>query len=267
MVTPKKGLQKTDDPGAIARPSFIEDSTRGTDDISVDDLKLPRLCIAQGLSPQMIPGDPARIDGLKLFDFFNDLTGEVYRRFEEEDGSDPKPLRFVVGRRQVKFIEFDPDDRKVPIDLDVPRNDPRTRWTKDENGKGIPPRAIKFVEFICLLLHEGDREPEPIVISIQETNKYNKTAHTRLSGFIKLKRPPAPIYAGVYSATPGSATNDEGTFGIFIMNQCGFVETEELYAKSKEFSKSVEGKTIDINREGDISFNPEDYEGDDPSGM
>ena len=250
-----KMAKKQDDTG-LARPSFIESATTGTDDISLEDLKLPRLCIAQGLSPQMLPGDPARIDGLALFDIFNDLTGEIYRKFE---GKDIEPLKFIVCKRSVKFIEFDEEDRRVPIDLDVPRNDPRTKWTKDESGRGVPPRAMKFVEFVVLLL-DGDKEPEPVVISFQETNKFNKAAHTRLSGFIKMKRPPAPIYAGVYSVTPGSATNDNGTFGIFKVGQNGFVPNAELYEMAKSFSESLEGREIVVDREGDTSFNPDELE-------
>ena len=204
----------------------------------------------------MLPGDPARIEGLALFDLFNDLTGEIYRRFEDKAS---EPLKFIVCRRMVKFIEFDEEDRRVPLDLDVPRNDPRTKWTKDEEGRGVPPRAMKFVEFVVLLL-DGDKDPEPVVISIQETNKHNKTAHTRLSGFIKMKRPPAPVYAGVYTVAPGSATNDNGTFGIFIIRQAGFVQDADTYEMAKEFSKSLEGREIVVEREGDTSFNPDEYE-------
>src|SRR5580765_5244010 len=153
--------------GNLARPSFIETSTAGTEDITTEDLKLPRLCIAQGLSSQMLPGDSTYIDGLKLFQLFNDLTGEIYGN---------GPLKVIIGRRDVKRIEFDPDDRKIPLDLEVPYGDPRLKWTKDEYGKGVPPRAIKFVEFVCLIVHTDGRPPEPIVVSIQETNKFNKKA-------------------------------------------------------------------------------------------
>lgn len=250
-VEEKTGLPQTQTPaGALARPSFIETSTEGTEGIVSEDIKLPRLAIAQGLSPQMIPGDPMHIPGLKLFDFFNDLSGEIYRSMTP----DVKPLPFVVGRRDVKFIEFDPNDRKVPLDLDVPRNDPRTRWGKDENGKGTPPRATKFVEFIVMLLHGAGRY-EPVVISIQETNKWNKKAHERLSGFMKMSQPPAPIYAKIYSATPTTGKNDKGTFGVFQMNQVGFIQDEKTYAMAKMFHDGLIGKTITVQREpGDDSF-------------
>jgi len=257
MATTDKELEKTTPAGALARPSFIEDSTDGTEGIEREDIKLPRLAIAQGLSPQMIPGEPAHIPGLVLFDFFNDLTGEKYRSLVPG----VKPLQFVVGRRDVKFIEFDPNDRKVPIDLEVPRHDARTKWGKDENGKGTPPRATKFVEFVVLLIHDDGRVPEPVVISIQETNKWNKKAHERLSGFIKMGQPPSPIYAKIYSATPSTGRNDKGTFGVFQMDQVGFIQDETLYKVAKKFHGDIKEKKIDLNRESDPdSFDPEELE-------
>ncbi|KKM78483.1 hypothetical protein LCGC14_1359440, partial [marine sediment metagenome] len=102
-MSPKKKDEALEKAGltALARPDFIEVGTAGTEDITADDLKLPRLAIAQGLSPQMLPDDSAHIEGLKLFELFNDLTDEIYGK---------GPLTFIVGRRQVKRIEFDPED-------------------------------------------------------------------------------------------------------------------------------------------------------------
>jgi len=275
MGTPKKN----DDPGAlVARPSFIESSTEGTDDIEQDDIKLPRLCIAQGLSAQMIPDDPMRIEGLQLFDFFNDLTNEVYRRYEEVNKPDFAPLVFVPVKRQVKRIRFDPEDRRIPLQMDVPTTDPGCKWTTDpDTGERKPPTVTKFVEFVCLLVSgtitddtfkwDGN-EPEPIVISIQDTNKFNTLSHKRLSGFIKMKRPAAPIYAGVYTATPATGKNDKGTFGVFKFGQCGFVLDAKLYETAKAAFASFQDKEVDVTREpGDEPDFPHVPADDDPSGM
>lgn len=268
MATPNSkavAKQKQDEETALAlaRPSFIEESTQGTDEIDANEVKLPRLAIAQGLSPQMLPDDGAYIDSLKLFDMFNDLSSEVYGR---------GPLKFIVCQREVKRIEFEGDERKVPVDLNVPANDPRMFWTKDpETGKGVPPRAVKFVEFIVLLIHDDGRAPEPVVMSIQETNKFNKRAHERLSGFIKMRNPPAPIYAGLYTVTSKSEKNDQGTFGVFWIDNAGYVQDANLYAYAKKFSESLKGKQIVVERQPgeDDGFDPARYEtgGTDNSGM
>ena len=248
--------------GTLAkRESFIEKGdTTGTDDITSKDLRLPRLAIAQGLSPQLTPDSSDYIKGLGMFDLFNDLTGEIYGR---------GPLKFIPVRRETRRIEFDPDNRGVPLDLNVPMGDPRCEWTQNEDtGEREAPRATKFTEFVIFLVREG-RDPEPIVMSIKDTNKWNRRAAERLTGFVKFH---PPIYSTYYSVESKSEKNDSGTFGIYAIRQVGSLDdqnqTDEqweqsarLFQLAKEFRKSLEGKEIVVNREtADDDFNPDDFE-------
>jgi len=259
MVDKKKeettAVQAAPPAGALERPSFIEQSTAGTADIGINDVKLPMLKIAQGLSKQIIPSESVYIKDLKLFDLFDDLQGTIYG---------VGPLTFVVVRRDVKRIEFDPENRNIPIDLKVPANDPRMDWGKDPvTGKGIPPRAVKFVEFVILLVLP-DGSTKPIVMSIQETNKFQKKAHERLSGFIKMRQPPAPIYAGLYTVEVKSEKTDKGTFGVFVVNNSGYIQDAALYATAKKEFESFKDKVIDVER----AIDPDAWEegGGDKSG-
>jgi hypothetical protein len=230
------------------RPDWLEKGDiAGTEDIGVDDLRLPRLSIAQGLSPQLIPSDASHIPGLQMFDLFNDLTGEIYGKVGTE-------VEFMVVQRATRRIQFDPDQRGVPLDLNVPDDDPRNDWTKNpETGKAVPPLATKFVEFVILLMRNDNAEP--IVLSIKETNKFNRRTIERLTGFIKLRIPPAPIYAGLYSVSVGTEKNDKGTFGVFTVKNKGYQTDPDKGRFAKAFHESLKGKTIVVNREpGDDSF-------------
>jgi len=265
MATEQKKDALQQPTGNMARPSFIEDSTAGTEGITADELKFPRLAIAQGPSPQLVPGDSAYIPGLTLFQMFNDLTKEIYGM---------GPMTLVVGDRRVKRIEFELDekgrpDRKRPVDLEVPVDDPRMKWTKDPTtGKGVPPVAIKFVEFLSLIVHPDGRLPEPVVVSIQETNKFNRRAHMSWTGFIKMRQPPAPIYAGLYTMTIKTEKNDQGTFGVWVPENSGYITDRKLYERAKEFHFGIQGKEYTVDREvGADDFDPADLEDADRSGM
>jgi hypothetical protein len=217
----------------------------GTEDISATDIRLPRLAIAQGLSPQITPGDAQFIEGLTLFDMFNDLTTEIYGK---------GPLTFVPVRRDVHAIEFIPRKEGGGIrDMSVPLNDPRLDWTPaTETTPRLPPAATKFVDFVILLLRPG-RAPEPIVLSVKLTNKFNKRSADQLTTFIKLRN--AAIYAGLYTVdTQVPAKNDNGTFGVPRIKNAGFIPIETpagkaLYDFAKGFHESLEGKTIIVERE------------------
>jgi hypothetical protein len=226
------------------RPKSLDpNDLSGTEDIGANDVRLPRLGIAQGLSPQMTPGEGQYIEGLKLFDMFNDLTGEIYGK---------GPITFVPLRRDVRRIEFTPRSEGGGIvDLEVPKNDTRMKWTV-VNGVRTPPVATEFVEFVILLLRPG-KVPEPIVLSIKGTNKWNRRASDQLTTFIKLRN--APIYSGLYKVdTLTPAKNDSGTFGVPVCKNAGFIPMDtpagkSLYNYAKQFADSLAGKVIVVDRE------------------
>lgn len=235
--------------GTLERPKALDPNDRsGTEDIGTNDIRLPRLSIAQGLSPQMTPGDGQYIESLKVFDMFNDLTSEVYGK---------GPLTFVPVRRDVRRIEFRPrSEGGGIIDPDVPANDPRLLWTV-EDGVRVSPRATTFVEFVILLLQAG-KVPEPIVLSISGTNKWNRRASDQLTTFIKLRN--AAIYAGLYKVdTLTPAKNDKGTFGVPVCKNAGFIPVDTpsgaaLYAYAKDFHEALQGKTVVVQREPGDDF-------------
>ena len=239
------------------RPDFIPEGDKtGTEGITSEDIRLPRLGIAQGLSPQIMPDDGSYIDGLKLFEMFNDSSKEIYGR---------GPIFFVPVRRDVKCIEFIPRTEGGGIrDMNVPRNDPRVTQWRDVvvNGvkKRLPPSATVFDEYVSLLIKLSG-ESESIVISIKHTNKFNRRAATDLNGFIKMHASQGaksvPIYGVIYSISSKSEKNDSGTFGVPVFQQVGFIPKSmpELFQRAQEYAKSLEGKTIVVQREaGDEAF-------------
>lgn len=249
-------LVKQDQTTALAsteRPSWME-KTEGSQDITSEDIKLPRLSIAQGLSPQMVPDKSEFIDGLRLFDMFNDVTNEIYGR---------GPLKFVPVYWQVKNIEFEKDEKgkntRIILDDNVPSGDPRTKWSKDEAGNKLAPRATRYTEMVAFLVRP-DLPPETVVISIKETNRYMRRAAQIISG--ALVEIPRPYYGGVYTVKTMSEKFDEGTAGVFVfgIRPTLWNSDRDLYERGKALHESLQGKTIVVNRdittddEGDTSF-------------
>lgn len=255
--------------GVQQRPKSLSDDLTGTEGIGPDDIRLPRLCIAQGLSHQLLPGNSRYIKDLRMFDFFNDLTTDIY-------GPAENPIKFVCCRRDVRGIEFIPREEGGGIvDLNVPLNDPRMAWTV-ENGTRIPPKATRFTEFVVMLLRPG-KQPEPIVLSIKDTNKWNRLAATNLTTYIGLRR--ASIFSGLYAVSAKPETNDKGTFGVYIVKNAGFLDVDQprqkaIFDYAADFAKSLEGKNIVVERDtstvdheaGDTSFDPSKMDTSQPSG-
>lgn len=233
------------------RPKSLDrNDLAGTEDIGINDVRLPRLAIAQGLSPEMTPGNGSYIEDLKLMNLFNNLTQTIYGN---------GPITFVPVRRDVRRMEFRPrSEGGGVIDMDVPVNDERLKWTV-EDGVRKPPKATTFIEFVVILLVPG-KAPEPIVLSIKTTNKHNRKAADQLTTFIKLRQ--AAIYAGMYTVASSPATNDKGqTFGVPVIKNAGFIPKDtpagaKLYEYAKNFHESIADKTIHVDRDepGDDDF-------------
>jgi hypothetical protein len=220
------------------RPSFMDVGDRtGKEDIGPEDIRLPRLAIAQGLSGQLSPDDSTYIEGLRLYDMFNDLTGDVYAR---------GPITFIPIKRSVKRIVFDPDNRGQILDMDVQPEDPRNEWTRGPNGERIAPAVTKYVEFVIFMLKDGGGT-EPIVLSIKCTNKFQTRAAEKLTSLIMNRN--AAFYGGVYSVASKSEKNDNGQFGVYVFHALGFVQDPNLYNAAKKFRESITGRTIIVNRE------------------
>ena len=237
------------------RPDFLEGADDSTSHIGRDDIKMPRICIAQGLSPQIVEGDPKHIPGLTQGLLFNDLSRQIYGN---------GPIDFVVVHSMPpRHIEFRPrDEGGGVVDMDVPEGDPRTKFRKDPTtNKSIPPVATKFYDYVILLLPTL----EPVALSLKSTGL--KAAKT-LNGLIKLRN--APLYAGRYTLTVGRETNPKGTYGVYIIDNSKVMDAQasmpgwpskDVYDKAKAAYNSLKGKTITIERE------PGDEEGFDPDSM
>jgi hypothetical protein len=229
-------------PGS-ALPAWIERGVKetGAEHIQPEDVRMPRLLIAQGLSPQVLKNDPAFIPGLSIGDAFNDLTGEIYG-----DG----PMTVIVVRADPpRWVEYDPEDRKNILDRNVPHGDPRTQWTvNEETGEREKPRAMQFYDYVVMIEHGPDdaQAPntlEPVAFSYKSTGINHAK---RLNAYLRL-RPGVPIYAFRYELKPVQMKNDQGTWFLFAVHPAGIV-TEDQYKAAKEMFQQIKLKDIAFDR-------------------
>lgn len=230
--------------GALAaRPNFIGTDAVGTEHIGKDDLQMPRLGLAQALSPQLNPDDPKFVPGLAQGDMFNNLTGRIIGR---------GPLELTVVRAdRPRGIEFYPLDQGGGIkDFNVPLTDPRMQF----GPNGEKPIATKFYDYVVLLLGE-QWTPEEALIALSLKGSGLKVAR-QLNTLITLRH--APLYAGKYTLTTVKTTNKLGTFYIFQVRNSGTVDawtsnpgwvSSEVFAAAKVLHASIKDKELKIERE------------------
>jgi hypothetical protein len=201
-------------------PSYItKGDTRGTEHITKDDARIPRLVLAQAMSPQLSEAESNYIDGLKFGDAFNDLTGENY-------GKDPLPV-VVVRADKPRYVEFAPREMGGGIvDGNVPSTDPRTQFTTDEKGQRQKPIATKFYDYVVLV----GPDLQPMAMSLKGSGLF---AAKTLNGLMRMK--PVPIFACRYTLTPVAQSAEIGKWYTWAVKQAGFVDEATYLAAEKAF--------------------------------
>lgn len=243
----KNALTKAQETGIAERPSFVPQSKAGTEHITREDVQIPRILLAQKMSPEVDDSDAKYIEGLKIGDFFNGLTHTIYGR---------GPLKFVILRADPpRFVEFIPRSEGGGVrDPNVPAGDPRTQF----GPNGEKPLATKFYDYIIMLLpFEGDPLANLVALSFKSTGI--KVAK-QLNALIQLRN--AEVFAGVYSLTSVDTQNSLGKFSIPSVANAGWLDSQELYDQMKTLSETVRGREMVIDRSGDqdddLEFPPKD---------
>jgi hypothetical protein len=203
---------------AVDIPDYLKevDNADGTEGLTREDMVMPRLALAQKMSPEIDPESPKFIEGLEIGDMFNSVHRTIYG-----DGI-AEPIEFVVLKRDApRHVEFKPLDQGGGIvDMNVPANDPRTMFTRGADGKSVKPIATKFYDFVVMLLPSM----EIIGLSFKSTGLkaarlLNTTLATPLMVRVgdKLMPKKVPIYARKFMVRSATGKKDQHTFKLYVV--------------------------------------------------
>lgn len=234
----------------------------GTEQMTKDDFIMPRLAIAQAMSPQVTKGDPLFLKGLEVGNFFNTLTGEIYgdgpvlvvplfsfksRIYFPPRGSDEAILcatskvvegRLVEGRITPEGCDICPHSKF----LDEPRPDGSTR-----------PNCTLFYNYVVVLPQEGG-VMAPLALSLK--SKMIKSAK-KWNSLIRYRQLPA--FVQMFNIRSVAEKAPKGTFFNLAIDNAGQEISPELVAQTEKLfstwsNQSVKFDTRGVDREEDEEF-------------
>jgi hypothetical protein len=179
------------------------------------------------------------------------VTNEVY-------GTGPWHI-VVVRRDPPRGIEFHPREKGGGVkDISVPLDDPRMQFTKDEQGRSVPPVATRFYDFYVLMLEpvKALRDCELVALSFKSSGLLT----ARLFNTLIKQRGAFPVYAGVYSLQAVMTTNQKGTFASFKVDNAGWLGTADREV-AREIFEAIKDRTITVDREVEAEVVDPDAEG------
>lgn len=205
-------------PTALAGPAS---DTRGTENIGISEMQVPRLAIAQKGSPQIEDGNTKFIDGLKLFGLFNTVTEETY-------GQGPVEVAIVSFRQYAMLF----DDQNKVVEQDVSLNDPRLKFGRDANGRPTRPEATLFFEYFAVKTDTL----EPLVLTFKGAGL---KAAKQINSLLRLGGGPA--WKTTFLITSEKQTSGIFTFGAYKVKRGGPASDEVKAAAESLYSAASAG--------------------------
>jgi len=246
-VQSEQGLMTEEDAAELMKYSGA-----GTEGLGSDDVRPPRLALAQAGSPQVKRGDPKEIEGLRECDMFNDLTGQSYGQ---------GPVRVVVvtclGPRHIEFAPM--ESGGGIIDGNVRANDPRTQFTVDPKDptKRIKPIATKFYDYLVWLPEYQELMAFSMKGSqLKVASRLNSLAKYPLKiGTQMVMNPPA--WARTFSIGAVMEKDDKYSWANFTLKLEGLTD-RETRALAAQLHETYSKKNIVIDRDNDKTPDEDD---------
>lgn len=173
----------------------------GKENVGMEDLLIPRLCVCNSLSPQRNKTHESFIKGLEEGQLFNSLTGQIY-------GERATVIPLFFFKNYIKFKDIKEGGGVLAQYTDrsqVP--DEELSW----NNAAGRPQTTEFKNRMCMV-DAGDGNWQPIVVSFKSTGMRQAKKWNSLINMI-----PLPAYARFYTlvGTP-MQKNNNSYFGITV---------------------------------------------------
>ena len=230
----------------------------GLENLAREDMTLPRLGIAQALSPQLSESDPKYIEGLRPGNFFNTITRENYGKTVQL-----VPLLFYKTR-----ILFGPIDEGGGLRCQAPDNligigepggtcikCPFSQFGSARNGEGKGTACNQFFNYAALIVNDGSVSPEGLLVFSLKSSALKVAKDW--NALIRIRN--LDIFAGVYELTSVERKNDIGRWYEPVINPAGNV-TKQTY----EAAKIAYAAVSDLQRVGKLRSDVEDLNPDAP---
>lgn len=251
-------LAKTS-PTSLAKddaPTFLQKTgpARGFEEVDREDLVVPRLALAQSLSPQKKPSNEKYIKGLEDGDIFNTVTNKIYGKM----GGSIRAIPLFYTKSQMLFRPMDQGGGILCISVDGKtggERHPESCLTCPDNQwkDGKHPACSKVGSFVCML---PDYAMDLIVVSFKSTGIKDAKQWNSL---IRMKQ--RDMFSSIYKLTAITKNKNNNDFAAFRIENDSWV-TEEFFKLAEQAFNDLRNKGLKFDTDGldneeDTSFGDE----------
>ncbi len=217
---------------AVAMPSYVSKSCRGSENVDTSDLQIPRIGIVQALSPERKKNDPAYIEGAEEGHMFNSVTRELFK--------DPLLVIPVYYRKEFFLWRVRAQGGGFRGVYQT-YGDAQAAQLEVQDKTEINDTAQQF----CLVSSDNGATWSEAVVSMTSSNG---GVSKRWNSDIKLRG--ADRFANVYQLSVVEKSNDKGSFFIFKENWVRWA-TEPEYRSGEQSYEAIRQGARDVSRDYD----------------
>jgi hypothetical protein len=239
----KKDVAVASQTGLAERPDWMGDSSRGSEEVTINDLTIPRLSIIQDLSPQRKKNAAEYIEGAEEGMLFNTVTNQLYT----------EPVLFVPVYFRMEWIVWKHRDAGGGFVGAYATQDDAVAAVGEHpmagqtTEKGDPVLEVQdTAQHFGLLLDPNSPldaiQTTEIVISMSRSQlKPSRQLNSmiRISGGDRWER--------YYRLSAVQVDGPRGEYYNWKVEQLGFV-TEQVYAQAEHLYESVKSGERDVER-------------------
>lgn len=238
-----KSVALKEETGLAERPDFMGDSHRGSEEVTINDVTIPRLSIIHDLSPQRKKNAAEYIEGAEEGMLFNTVTNELYS----------EPVLFVPVYFRMEYIVWKNRDAGGGFLGAFPTQEEAVTFVGNHalagqnTDKGDPVLEVQdTAQHFGLLMDpnsplEAIRTTEVVVSMAKSQLKPSRQLNSmvRISGGDRWER--------FYRLSAVQVDGPKGDYFNWKVEQQGFV-TEDVYRKAEALYESVKAGERDVER-------------------
>jgi hypothetical protein len=210
--------------GDISSDSLIKAVGKGLENVSNDDITIPRLAVVQAGSPQRKKKDEKYIEGAEEGHIFNTVTNQLY---------DVEGITVIPCGYKKSYVEWVPIHDMKPEGTTV---DPKTK--KSFLGEN---QIVDTAEHFILI--KNDDTWEPAILTMTSSNlgvsrKWNtllKMKKINIKG--QMVEPPSFLYK--FKLSTINAENDLGSWFKYKIEEEGQIDSKDIFTQAEALADSI----------------------------
>jgi hypothetical protein len=221
-------------------PDYLKDEEitgLGLNDLTSEDIKMPNIAIAQGMSKCVKPNEPEYIEGIKQGEIYDTATSAIYGKEVNLCFANFITRHAVFsGSKNSKYIgTYD-----TPEEADLVKQDQPNPWDS---------KVIKQHDHYAILEHEG--KVKTVRLSLSKTSEKASRVLNTLALDNGRNR-----YSFIYNVASVTETSKEGdTYYNYKIKTAGH-PSEEVYMAAKGLALDIEERKEEIKNKPSINVTP-----------